>query len=317
MFPMEQMLNTSQSIRNLTASPSRILIYQYGDLDSVKEHQWYLDSVQSYAENNSYSYMLDVFDREQALAWIHVVREFCVEHVVPDKSGKLQGLKPFTLFRQISAISSQFDWVVYLDLDVFIADTSRTLESIIQSKLTDSRQYHDQAIVEGSKLPSPSAGEFIALNDCFVMVQDNTNTLNTGFLMFSTQDLGLLNAFVDDWIQKWFMLTNVWDGDQIAFQYSIFDLAQVYFRVPEESRQSYEEDCSFDDAHGANICFDRFMTGLGLRFRHRSFGDVCIIPARTRINMHNHYRKGDFLFHGRHKERYFYSTGKSAWMQRM
>jgi hypothetical protein len=290
-FPIQK--DQNKSIFNVSSSTGRIVIYQYGDVKAIRDHAWYLRSVQSYARKFGYGYILDVYSSENAFNWVESVRERCVEHVSPDKSKKLQGLKPFSLFRAIEALNtSQFDWVVYLDLDVAIATPSRTLESFIE----------EDVVIAKSQVYS--------IKNCFLAVQDNHNTLNTGMLIFSTKDVARLRNLADDWISKWFMLTNIWDGDQIAFQYSVFDLAQDHFNV--ESRKTFVESCKYGDAHGANICYDRFMRDLSLKFGRRSFGDVCIIPTKIRLNMHNHYTGGDFLFHGRDKRNFLTFNQQSA-----
>lgn len=140
-----------------------------------------------------------------------------------------------------------------------------------------------------------------SVDSCFVILQDSYDCLNTGFLVFSLQEDKTrvrFTRFVDRWIRHWFEIAGIWDGDQVAFEYTLMDEAQRYSNLKETGIF----DCRFGDAHGAQLCLFEFFTSINLHHTQRSFSDVCVIwriRENTKLSWHDRYVEGDFLLHGR------------------
>lgn len=291
--------------------PREILIYQYGDSKHAKEHFEWRDSVQKYAEEYNYSYVFDELEYDASLLWINKIRNTCLSKSAKE-SVKLQGMKPFVILNRIKKMfeeNLQFKWIVYMDLDLYISNPQLKIQKIIENAafttIMSPYRWNPLFDFEDFQLNLPEQAEN-NMQNCFVIAQEHSITINTGFLIFSLKNMDNLRQFFSIWQQNWLSTAGVWDGDQISFQYSILWSLQNLLSVQVESRDSLFN-CEYSDAHGANLCWDRFMKKLDLYPKNRYLGEYCLLPLLGkghifRINAHNSYFPGDFLYHGHAKK---------------
>jgi hypothetical protein len=302
-FPKDLIIDSQLEIREL----SDIVIYQFGDLKCIDQHRLWIKSVQEYALERGYSYILEKVDPFLALEWINNARRLCIPNIV-DNSTKIQGLKPYAIQNAIQMLEHRGigkKWLVYLDLDVYISNAEMKIEEIISlsSYTTILPPFRWNPASKLSKfIDNSSISALKSKRNCFIIAQDHSITINSGFLAFSLDDLSKLYEFFELWETIWFSTAGIWDGDQISFAYTVLWNVQELLKIHPSDRDSLY-DCEFSDAHGANICWNRFMKRLDLLPKNRYFSEYCLLPLLQRghpfrINAHTGYFPGDFLYHG-------------------
>ncbi len=289
-YNLSEVIEKTQKSQNF--KDSKILIYQYGDAKQISDHQWWIQSVESYARYHNYAYIIDSVENIQALMWVNTIRNLCLNELHGGASAKLQGLKQFMIFNLLNEVYNsgyKFEYVLYLDLDIYVSQRNTSIEELLAKS--------------SSVLPANKGRNSNGISiPCFLLVQEISNVFNTGVLAFSatTDHKDRIEKIFNFWFVNWLKLAGIWDGDQIAYAYSLLNEANDYNGISKEDRLTYES-CRYGDAHGANLCIDKFFSSLHLNRYRRSFADFCIVgytERNLRFNVHNSFASKDMFFHG-------------------
>lgn len=174
--------------------------------------------------------------------------------------------------------SSQFDWVLYTDLDNAVVNSSVSLESLIE------RWQRMQNEASGSD------------TECWIFVQDATQIINTGWILIkrSVQAMELLYLWLDQWSTHG--NEDKWVKDQGPFQESVL----LWLSQNSDSQFHYEKNKCWEqgfDAHSRNLCYRDTMDSWNLPVYNRSYKGLCFLPEKEHVNLHFVHRNSDYFVH--------------------
>ena len=169
-------------------------------------------------------------------------------------------------------------YVMFADMDVFVADQSLTVDSIVA-----------MATAEYGKAASGPRGG--GARQCDFIAQDSDHVVNSGWWIVRN------TAWSRDFIQLWRTQVETgytWMYDQGGLQNALLHTAARSVGA------TYANEClqPNPDAHLMNLCYRDRMAKFGFAHGARFFDRVCLVPASTRrLNVRGEYVKGDFLLH--------------------
>jgi hypothetical protein len=220
------------------------------------------------------------------------------------------------------------DVVVYVDVDVYVADPDRTVGAVLadaDEALRDAASPSERTAPDGSR--GASAGS------CFFLAQDAPHTVNSGLVILRRarpEALEMVRRWRHSFVRSR-RAQRAWLNDQGALQNAVLQVASrattprprldgVYTdaclfvaatstscRGKERLGEQYGgrwDPCAARNAHARNLCYRAEMLSMGLAEGARSFAPgVCLADARdprARLNVHDDgaYQEGDWLYHG-------------------
>jgi len=241
-------------------------VFQFGDRDQVRKHGLWVETVKRFVKATRLQ-----------MPMVHQVLEIG-EHVVsapfcPNKRCVTQREKTAAkayIIKQELMRMNMGDWLLFLDLDVAVANSD--------------------GVSELKEL----------MKSCAFIVQETADTLNTGFLAFKVGSL--TRNLVNTWVREVQSIRPIgkWLGDQGPMQMAVLRLAMEERQAKLPSTAI--DRCSEIPGKGGHVCWNTFMEKLGLGSNNRTFGQHCLLGNQHRWNMHDsgeYYQAGDLLYHGK------------------
>lgn len=217
-----------------------------------------------------------------------------------DGHGCFISKKPLYIMREMDDVGSDASWLIYLDLDIAIANPEALANSNMDNMARRKAFVNNSMNTLRSYLDSlGTACEFVA--------QETHHTVNSGFLAFKgpfdstsksvSRDLVRLWKEETDRIQPW----GSWVGDQGPLQSALLKLAA---QAQTKRRLLYNNTCDMETqwSTARNLCWNDVMTQLNLPPNNRSFGKYCLMSTEHRWNMHDSgemFSYGDTFYHGK------------------
>jgi len=208
--------------------------------------------------------------------------------------------KPEYIMREMDDMGSNTSWLIYLDLDIAIANPDALANSSMGTQTSRRASMNKSIKTLRSFLDSFGAA-------CEFVAQDSHHTVNSGFLAFRgpfdstseslSRNLVRLWKEETDRIRPW----GSWVGDQGPLQSALLKLAT---QAQTQGRLLYNNSCDMEaKLSGArNLCWNDVMTQLNLPSNNRSFGKYCLLSTDYRWNMHDSgemFQYGDTFYHGK------------------
>jgi hypothetical protein len=284
-FDIKSAINFEKSIEKKKKN-AKVLIFQFGDQRQVKEKQWWIESMISYAKYHEYSYIRYSLDEFKAHLWINSIITSCKSEI-SGFSSKLWDLKQFLLYFLLSDMHAKhlgYDHIVYADLNVYAADYKRPIQNLLEK----SRQslLYDETLHKTN-------------SDCFLLTQEQKFSLDTGLIIFSPRDFSRINLFFNSWLHNWIQVIGHPKSNRISFTLAILEHAQIYFNIPEALHKTIDH-CK-DSINLLKCTQNLFKTSL----KSRSFSDFCIASETSReLELRfnpSQYSPGDMYFHNSNK----------------
>jgi len=289
----------------------KVRLFQYGDAKGIEKYDEWIQTVKVFAEKNGWDHSLRNFD---------VMPPKCADKECDGTMLTL--IKPDVILEEMDKMHDE-DWLIYLDLDIAIANPEKFLNGFTNAGLQAPKggvnfgKLQSDETEEGGKIQKERerlASSMKTMSDalslwqqtCSVVAQGSNHTIQAGFLAFKGpfDEASVSRKFTKLWLGEnnrinkvWGnKATNVWVGDQGPLQSAVLKLADP----------SYDNECensSLGTPNQKNQCWEMRMDKRGLPHEERSFGKYCILGNAYRWNMHDsdyHYKYGDVLYHGKH-----------------
>lgn len=275
-------------------SEDRLTIFQIGDDVSLWKFKAWTRTVDNYAREHGARHSL-VSETARPL-----VDSRCGSR---GQHGCFISKKPEYIMREMDDMGSNTSWLVYLDLDIAIANPDALSNSKLDNMTSRRASINNSMRTLGRYLDSLGA-------DCEFVAQDSHHTVNSGFLAFKgpfgSTSGSLSRNLIDLWkeetdrIQPW----GSWVGDQGPLQSALLKLAA---QTRTQRRLLYNNSCDMEtnSSSARNVCWNHVMTQLNLPFNNRSFGKYCLLSAGHRWNMHDSgdvFQLGDTFYHGKDRK---------------
>ena len=173
-------------------------------------------------------------------------------------------------------------FLMFADMDVFIADQSVSVDAIVALA---------QAAYARQPLSSSSSST-AAGRQCDFIAQDSDHVVNSGWWIVRNTE------WSRDFIALW--RTQVETGYTWMYDQGGLQNALLYVAAKRAGRAAYANEClkPNPDAHAMNLCYRKTLASYGFPHGQRFFDRICLIPAsQKRLNIRGEYTAGDFLLH--------------------